>query len=218
MAASGTTPHYSLSQFGPNDRPSWIDDYSADMRAIDNEISDIKNRLDASSTVYGYFQYNGNELITINGIASMSNVAIGDTSQPTAGGDGITLLQGQAIQVAQDGIYAIWSSINISPCTPEPLEGSGYPFALMLVYYDGPEATEPDGTVNGGFVTPVMSKIESITPPQYVAQSLSLPPTMVSLRAGAIATFMLTTDRKGSGRNSLKMYHMESSAGIVKIR
>lgn len=40
MAASGNTPHYSLSQFGPNDRPSWIDDYNADMRIIDTALGD----------------------------------------------------------------------------------------------------------------------------------------------------------------------------------
>lgn len=40
MAASGNTPHYSLSQFGPDDRPSWIDDYNADMRIIDAALGD----------------------------------------------------------------------------------------------------------------------------------------------------------------------------------
>ena len=232
MAASEHTPHMQLSQFGLDDRPSWIDDYNQDMRTIDtalsdgnqavtdmtNEITAIKNKLDTSNTVYGYFQYNGNELITINGTASTSNIAIGDTSQPTVGGDGITLLQGQGIQVEHDGVYVIWSSINIGPCTPNPIGGSGYPFALALAYIHGVEATGPAGVINGGFITPVMSHIESTSPQQYVAQSVSLPPTVVSLRAGDIATFTLTTDRKESNRNPLKMYHMESSTGIVQIR
>lgn len=232
MAASEHTPHYNLSQFGPDDRPSWLDDYNADMRIIDTalgdgnqavtdmttEITAIKNKLDTSNTVHGYFQYNGNELITVNGTASTSEIAIGDTSQPSVGGDGITLLQGRGIQVEQDGIYAIWSSINIGPCRPKPTNGSVYPFALMLVYMHGMDATEPAGMINGGFITPVTPDIEGVDPPQYVAQSLSLPPTVISLSAGDIATFNLTTDRKESGRNSLKMYHMESSTGIVKIR
>lgn len=232
MAASEHTPHYNLSQFGPDDRPSWIDDYNQDMRIIDtalgdgnqavtdmtNEITAIKNKLDTSNTVHGYFQYNGNELVKINGTASTSSIAIGDTSQPTAGGNGITLLQGKAIQVEHDGVYVIWSNINIGQCTPTPLEGSGYPFALMLMYAHGIDAVEPAGVINGGFITPVMTTIESIDPPQYVAQSLSLPPTMVNLHAGDIAGFMITTDRKESNRNSLRMYHMESSTGIVKIR
>lgn len=233
MAASTHTPHMQLSQFGPDDRPSWIDDYNTDMRTIDtalgdgnqavtdmtNEITAIKNKLDTSNTVYGYFQWNGNELVKINGMVSTSNITIGDTSQPTAGGDGITLLQGQEIQVEHDGVYVIWSSINIGPCTPRPTDtGSEYPFALMLAYFHGMDAAEPAGWINGGFITPVKSHIESIDPPQWVAQSVSLPPTVVSLRAGDIATFMLTTDRKGENRNPLHMYHMESSTGIVKIR
>lgn len=39
MAASEHTPHYSLSQFGPGDRPSWIDDYNADMQTLDTAVS-----------------------------------------------------------------------------------------------------------------------------------------------------------------------------------
>ena len=45
MAASGNTSHYSLSQFGPGDRPSWIDDYNTDMRAIDRELNDINQSI-----------------------------------------------------------------------------------------------------------------------------------------------------------------------------
>ena len=39
MAASGNTPHYNLSQFGPDDRPSWIDDYNQDMQTIDTALN-----------------------------------------------------------------------------------------------------------------------------------------------------------------------------------
>lgn len=39
MAASEHTPHYSLSQFGPGDRPSWIDDYNSDMQTLDTAVS-----------------------------------------------------------------------------------------------------------------------------------------------------------------------------------
>ena len=45
MAASEHTPHYNLSQFGPNDRPSWIDDYNSDMRAIDGKLNDINQSI-----------------------------------------------------------------------------------------------------------------------------------------------------------------------------
>ena len=43
MAASGNTPHYSLSQFGPDDRPSWIEDYNRDMQKLDTAIFGAKN-------------------------------------------------------------------------------------------------------------------------------------------------------------------------------
>lgn len=39
MAASEHTSHYSLSQFGPGDRPSWIDDYNSDMQILDTAVS-----------------------------------------------------------------------------------------------------------------------------------------------------------------------------------
>lgn len=43
MAASEHTPHYSLSQFGPGDRPSWIDDYNSDMQTLDTAVSDAQS-------------------------------------------------------------------------------------------------------------------------------------------------------------------------------
>lgn len=39
MAASTHTPHHHLSQFGPDDRPSWVDDYNTDMRIIDTALT-----------------------------------------------------------------------------------------------------------------------------------------------------------------------------------
>ena len=39
MTASEHTPIMRLSQFGPDDRPSWIDDYNADMRTIDAALT-----------------------------------------------------------------------------------------------------------------------------------------------------------------------------------
>lgn len=39
MAASEHTPIMQLSQFGPDDRPSWIDDYNKDMRIIDAALT-----------------------------------------------------------------------------------------------------------------------------------------------------------------------------------
>lgn len=45
MATSASTPQYHLSQFGPDDRPSWIDDYNQDMRIIDTALSDINQSI-----------------------------------------------------------------------------------------------------------------------------------------------------------------------------
>lgn len=39
MTASEHTPNMQLSQFGPDDRPSWIDDYNTDMRTIDTALT-----------------------------------------------------------------------------------------------------------------------------------------------------------------------------------
>lgn len=38
MAASEHTPNMQLSQFEPDDRPSWLDDYNKDMRIIDTAL------------------------------------------------------------------------------------------------------------------------------------------------------------------------------------
>lgn len=38
MAHTNQTTNYSLSQFAGTDRPSWLDDYNADMTKIDTAI------------------------------------------------------------------------------------------------------------------------------------------------------------------------------------
>lgn len=48
MTANASTPQYHLSQFGPDDRPSWIDDYNRDMRLLDTSVFDAKSEATAS--------------------------------------------------------------------------------------------------------------------------------------------------------------------------
>lgn len=41
MSATNHTPNYDLSQFEPDDVPSWQGDYNSDMEKIDKAIHDI---------------------------------------------------------------------------------------------------------------------------------------------------------------------------------
>ena len=50
MSSSGSTENYRLSQFSPNDTPSWLDDYNSDMVAIDAALGGINGKADTAQT------------------------------------------------------------------------------------------------------------------------------------------------------------------------
>lgn len=223
MAASEHTPHYSLSQFGPDDRPSWIDDYNADMQTLDtairdenqavaditNEITDIKNRLDASNTVYNYFTWSGVKYLRMRPPEGNS-INIGDTSQGGLGDNDIIRLYYEAgIQVKQDGIYCIWSSVNIGRFYPQ----LNIPMALSV----GTSTDTGSAIVHGSAVTPLASDTDGTY--TQIEQSLTLPPTVMSLRAGTyIYIFIDPRDRAETENAWTDVYELESATGIVKIR
>lgn len=244
MAASEHTSHYSLSQFGPGDRPSWIDDYNSDMQILDtavsgaqsdateaklgasaaqssiqqvsqqmgdmtNEITDIKNRLGASNTVYNYFTWSGVYMFNIQP-PDGDYINIGNTSQGGLGdNDIINLVEERYIQVNQDGIYCIWSSVNIGRFSPQ----LNVPMALSI---DASTETE-SVIIHGSAATPLASDTE-LTHPR-IEQSLTLPPTVMSLRAGTyISIFIDPRDRAETEGAWTHVHELESATGIVKIR
>lgn len=235
MAASTHTPYMQLSQFGPDDRPSWIDDYNQDMRIIDtalgdgnqavtdmtNEITAIKNKLDTSNTVFNYFNWNGTQDISLNPAGEQDNAIIPITNPSQTGGIGDNSVisaigNGDTIQINQEGTYLIWSTINISAFSPNR---STLTTALSLIYRQDITSVDPSALniIHGGFITPI--KAEN-TAPKQMAQSLSLQPTAVRLQAGA--AFMLTLQTGGDDTTPdaeiIRAKIMESSTGIVKIR
>ena len=214
MAASTHTPHYNLSQFGPDDRPSWIDDYNQDMRTIDTALGD------GNQAVFNYFNWNGTRDISLNPTGEQNNAIIPITNPSQTGGIGdnnvISAIDYYIIQINQEGTYLIWSTINISAFSPNR---STLTTALSLVYAQDMTSVDPSAfnTIHGGFITPI--KAEN-TAPKQMAQSLSLQPTAVRLQAGA--AFRLTLQTGGDDTTIdapiIRAKIMESSTGIVKIR
>lgn len=234
MAASTHTPHYNLSQFGPDDRPSWVDDYNTDMRTIDTalnngnqavtdmttEITAIKNKLDTSNTVFNYFNWSGTQEIALNPTGEQNGAIIPITDPSQTGGIGdnnviSAILDEDIIQINQEGTYLIWSTINISAFSPNH---GNLTTALSLIYNQDITSVDPStfNTIHGGFITP----LKSDTAPQQMAQSLSLQPTAVRLQAGAAFTLTLETggDDTTGDAPVIRAKIMESSTGIVKIR
>ena len=232
MASSTHTPPYNLSKFGPDDRPSWIDDYNTDMRTIDTAISDgnqavtgmateitaIKNKLDTINTVFNYFNWNGTQQIALNPTGEQADtvIPIADSSQSGIGDNNVISATPEGAIINQEGTYLIWSTINISAFYPN---NSNLTTALSLVYTQDITSGDPStlNIIHGGFITPI--KTEN-TAPQQMAQSLSLQPTAVNLRAGA--AFMLKLETGGDDTTpDARIIHanlMESSTGIIKIR
>ena len=236
MAASEHTPRMQLSQFGPDDRPSWIDDYNADMRTIDTalgdgnqavtdmtaEITAIKNKLDTSKTVFNYFNWSGADYdISLKPAGEQSNAIIPITAPPSPVGEigdnnVISAIDDTIMQINQEGTYLIWSAINISAFSPNR---SNLTTALSLEYIQDPASQDPSALniIHGGFITPIKSEN---TAPEQMAQSLSLQPTAVRLRAGAIFRLTLETGGDDTTPDAATIHAklMESSTGIIKIR
>lgn len=235
MVASEHTPIMNLSQFGPDDRPSWIDDYNTDMRIIDTAISDgnqavtdmtteitgIKNKLGTSNTVFNYFTWNGTQEIALKPMGGEHDAIIPITSSPQIEGIGdnnvISAIGNMGpIQINQEGTYLIWSTINISVFSPNR---GNLTTALSLAYVQDPSTEDPSSMnmIHGCFITPIKSEN---TAPQQMAQSLSLQPTAVQLRAGAVFGLSLQTGGDDTTPDSpvIRAKIMESSTGIVKIR
>lgn len=231
MAASETTPEFHLSQFGPGDRPSWIDDYNSDMQTLDtalgdgnqavadmtNEITDIKNRLDASNTVCNYFTWSGTEHRYVTP-GDAETFAIGDPSQGGLGDNAIiNLLSKSSVTINQDGIYAIWFTVNVGL-----FSGSlDTPVAPFLIRYTRSESGPEWLRTYGNFVKPLTT--ESDYPNRQLEQSLSFPPTVVSLRAGdSIMTSVLVysdpNNPPESSHAPIEVFQLGATMGIVKIR
>jgi len=202
MTASKHTPHMQLSQFEPNDRPSWIDDYNKDMRIIDA----------ASKTVYNYFTWAGSEPIILD-----SEIDIADQSQTggTGDNDAISLIyDGTGIQINQAGIYVVWSTITTSLFVPEDPAVDAHA-ALSLIYSkDGKTGPENIKIINGNFITLLTPKIEMAQPTKEKAQTLAIPPTIVNMNAGGFMALGVAGDQNMRGR----LKHLETSTGVIKIR
>ena len=225
MAASEHTSHYSLSQFGPGDRPSWIDDYNSDMRAIDeaigdgnqavtditNEISDIKNKLDATSLIFNYFTYNEEESFSIRASNGSADFIIGSGGGDEGLGDNgkISLPAPRMMQVHEDGLYVIWSTIGITRF------GSNMPdtpiTASFSIYQEGNFST-----VYANTVTPLTT--DSEYPERRIEQSIIFPPTAIRLGNGAYVSIGISTPSLGGIYSEHKAWQKASATGIVKIR
>lgn len=77
MAATSHTSNYNLSQFGPNDRPTWLVDYNGDMAKIDAQMKANADAIE-SATAGGLAVVNHTADLTGNG-TSGSPLGVAET-------------------------------------------------------------------------------------------------------------------------------------------
>ena len=173
MAASTHTPHMQLSQFGPDDRPSWIDDYNQDMRTIDTALSD------------------GNQaepLFCTTQVSSFSNFTASTKSPYIAAfstheGNIAVDYNTHTIPITKSGYYAISGYALVGGVT---LDAGSDKSLLMEIKYH-----ESESTGNSLIFVFTKSYEPSDTPdtPDYgMGQSCPITPVIVHLNAGDAVT------------------------------
>lgn len=179
MAASTHTTHYNLSQFGPNDRPSWIDDYNKDMRTIDTALTQggsqpeplfctTQTRQDNFTVSTETPIYRGLFVIREGNITVDYNT--------------------HTIPITKSGYYAVSGYAEVSNLTPE----SGENESLMLGIGKYSESDGYDINVSAQFNKSYETRE---TPDFGVPQlhSCSITPSIIHLNAGDSVTMVLAT-------------------------
>ena len=127
MAASEHTPHMQLSQFGPDDRPSWIDDYNADMRTLDTAVSDVQNKLSSVSGGGGvdmqYYQGDSSfHILQFNADAVQPVDMQLPRLKKSVGEECTTVNSSGRLVINRNGVYLIDCNFNFSGFSGEAAE------------------------------------------------------------------------------------------------
>ena len=180
MAASEHTPHMQLSQFGPDDRPSWIDDYNADMRTIDTALTQGGSQ---DEPLFCTAQVGLGVSFTVSTetpqyrvffVASEGNIAVDyDT---------------HTIPITKSGYYAVSGHAEVSDLTLE----SGNDESLILGIGKYSESHGYDINVSADFNKSYETRE---TPDLGIPElrSCSITPSIIHLNAGDSVTMVLAT-------------------------
>ena len=174
MAASEHTPKMRLSQFGPDDRPSWIDDYNQDMRTIDTALTQGGSRYEplfCTATV-GVEDF----------ATSMDTPYIANFSRHN--GNIAVDYNTHTIPITKSGYYAVSGNARVSGMTLD--SGSDKTLALWIMKYP------PSDVKDFRFVSVFDKSYEtSETHDLGMVQSCSITPIIVHLNAGDAVTMLI---------------------------
>ena len=189
MAASTHTQHYNLSQFGPDDRPSWIDDYNQDMRNIEQVIAMAFTQLAPKPILY----CNAQVLQGSNFTASTETPykAVFSTSNSNIFVDYNT----NTIQINESGLYVVSGYAEVSGVTLD----AGDDKSLQL------EINSSNGYGDENIITSVFNKsYEPNEPADYgMVQSCSITPIIVQLSAGDKVTMGISPKNNATIHGSI---------------
>lgn len=117
MTAIKHTENYSLSQFEPNDRPTWLGDYNGDMKKIDKAIHDIAlsgglREVVVSEPLSGKGTSDSPIAINLSGYATKTDLNSGladkaDKTAPAPETKGLTASQLDSLWVDDNGIVRL---------------------------------------------------------------------------------------------------------------
>ena len=189
MAASTHTPHYNLSQFGPDDRPSWIDDYNQDMQNIEQTIEAAFTQLMPQPILYCTAPVSQGSNFTAStetpykSVFSMSNGNIyldHDT---------------KAINITESGYYVVSGYAEVSGVTLD----AGDDKSLQL------EINSSNGYGDENIIISVFNKsYEPNEPADYgMVQSCSITPIIVQLSAGDKVTMGISPKNNATIHGSI---------------
>lgn len=178
MAASEHTPQLNLSQFGPDDRPSWIDDYNADMRNIEQVIAMAFTKLAPKPILYCTAKVSQGSNFTAStetpykSVFSMSN------------GNIYLDHDANTIPITESGYYVVSGYAEVNGVTLD----TGDDKSLQL------EINSSNGYGDENIITSVFNKsYDHSEPTDYgMVQSCSITPIIVQLIAGDKVTMNIS--------------------------
>ena len=190
MAASEHTPEMQLSQFGPDDRPSWIDDYNQDMRNIEQIIDMMVKKFAPQPILYCTAQVRQGSNFTASTETPYKPALF------MSNGNIFLDYSTNTIQINESGLYVVSGYAEVSGVTLDA--GDDKSLQLQIIKYS-------DGNGDKNIVTSVFNKsYDHSEPADYgMVQSCSITPIIVQLITGDTVTMSISPRSNATIRGNI---------------
>lgn len=229
MPSTNKTDKLHLSQFEATDKPSFIQDYNADMQTLDTAVSgaqsdateakqsatvnsqsirEIEEKLNNTGLVYNFFSVN--EPLPLNLMASNGRaLVVINTGAGNGNNEIISPLSEKTIAINEGGVYIIWANV-ITSLFSNVFDGVNVYFCIKISRGSGGPAIRYDLYTK----IPLIASTEN--PASSSSQNFIASPIIVRLNKNDKINVSIETNATGKSGNS-NAYQTYAGTGVVKI-